>query len=69
MSDNELTETFDLDDRRAEIVPALNKGNSFSINICVFGNKIVHENVCFVKELFIFECNTHILTYVCSCLL
>lgn len=46
MSDNELTETFDLDDRRAEIVPALNKGNSFGINmwvcVCVrliFGNK------------------------------
>lgn len=35
MSDSELNETFDLDDRRAEIVPALqksNRGNLFCIN-------------------------------------
>lgn len=35
MSDSELNETFDLDDQRAEIVPALqksNRGNLFCIN-------------------------------------
>lgn len=36
MSDTEMNETFDLDDRRAEIVPALhkpNKGNLFHYSL------------------------------------
>lgn len=33
MSDNEFNETFDLDDRRAEIVPALQKSNKGNLNL------------------------------------